>query len=242
MDGTKFDSSLDRGQPFEFQLGKGQVIKAWDLGVSSMKKNEKCILTCAPNYAYGAAGSPPNIPPESTLKFELELLGWKGQMLGDDGGVEKFVLKKNEKNKKHPNEGALIKCQLKGTYEGRVFDERDIEFNLGEGEEDNVCSGIEVALLKMTAEETSRLVIQAKYAFGHEGSEQFKIPPNAIVEYVVSLNEFEKEVEAWKIDEKESIEHVKRFKEKGTKYFKEGKIKLALKLYKRCYDFFSNCG
>lgn len=71
VDGTKFDSSLDRGEPFEFELNKGVVVKAFDLGIASMKKGEKAILTCAPEYAYGAAGSPPNIPPNSTLLFEV---------------------------------------------------------------------------------------------------------------------------------------------------------------------------
>lgn len=71
LDGTKFDSSLDRGEPFEFELNKGVVVKAFDLGIGSMKKGEKAILTCAPEYAYGAAGSPPNIPPNSTLLFEV---------------------------------------------------------------------------------------------------------------------------------------------------------------------------
>lgn len=71
VDGTKFDSSLDRNEPFEFELGKGSVIKAFDMGVATMKLGEKCILTCAPDYAYGKAGSPPNIPPNSTLKFEV---------------------------------------------------------------------------------------------------------------------------------------------------------------------------
>lgn len=71
IDGSKFDSSLDRNEKFEFELGKGVVIKAFDLGVASMRQNEKAILTCAPEYAYGESGSPPNIPPNATLMFEV---------------------------------------------------------------------------------------------------------------------------------------------------------------------------
>lgn len=101
LDGTKFDSSLDTNTPFEFEIGKGMVIKAFDLGVASMKKGEKSILTCAPKYAYGAAGSPPKIPPNSTLIFELELLGWKAQDLSpkSDGGIERHIITKSEKRK-----------------------------------------------------------------------------------------------------------------------------------------------
>merc|ERR1712226_57447 len=74
LDGSKFDSSLDRGKPFVFKLGVGQVIKGWDEGVQQMSLGEKCVLTCSPDYAYGARGFPPVIPPNSTLKFEVELL------------------------------------------------------------------------------------------------------------------------------------------------------------------------
>ncbi len=73
-DGTKFDSSRDRGQPFSFVIGKGQVIRAWDEGIASMKVGERAELTCSPEYAYGARGFPPVIPPNSTLVFDVELI------------------------------------------------------------------------------------------------------------------------------------------------------------------------
>jgi peptidylprolyl isomerase len=75
-DGSKFDSSRDRGDPFSFKLGAGQVIKGWDQGVASMARGEKSILTCRSDYAYGEQGSPPKIPGGATLDFEVELLDW----------------------------------------------------------------------------------------------------------------------------------------------------------------------
>jgi FKBP-type peptidyl-prolyl cis-trans isomerase FkpA len=73
-DGSTFDSSLDRGKPFEFQLGAGRVIKGWDQGVVGMKVGGKRKLTIPSDLAYGARGFPPVIPPDSTLVFEIELL------------------------------------------------------------------------------------------------------------------------------------------------------------------------
>lgn len=75
LDGTKFDSSLDRNQPFAVTLGAGQVIKGWDVGLVGMKVGEKRKLTLAPDLAYGASGVPNSpIGPNATLVFEIELL------------------------------------------------------------------------------------------------------------------------------------------------------------------------
>lgn len=73
-DGTKFDSSLDHGQPLVFPVGKGMVIPGWDEGVLSMKVGGKRKLIIPPQLGYGAKGSPPVIPPDATLIFEVELL------------------------------------------------------------------------------------------------------------------------------------------------------------------------
>ena len=73
--GAKFDSSKDRGDPFVFNLGKGQVIKGWDEGVQGMKIGGKRKLTIPPAMGYGSRGAGGVIPPNATLLFEVELLG-----------------------------------------------------------------------------------------------------------------------------------------------------------------------
>merc|ERR1712048_1212368 len=77
LDGKKFDSSRDRGKPFEFVLGKGQVIKGWDEGVAKMSQGQRAKLTCSPDYAYGSRGFPGLIPANSTLVFDVELLSFR---------------------------------------------------------------------------------------------------------------------------------------------------------------------
>lgn len=77
LDGTKFDSSKDRGQPFSFPLGQGRVIRGWDEGVATMKVGGVRRLTIPPDLGYGARGAGGAIPPNATLSFEVELLDVK---------------------------------------------------------------------------------------------------------------------------------------------------------------------
>jgi FKBP-type peptidyl-prolyl cis-trans isomerase len=74
LDGTKFDSSVDRGVPFEFVIGERQVIEGWDIGVTGMKKGGKRKLKIPPHLGYGLTGAPPKIGPDATLLFDIELI------------------------------------------------------------------------------------------------------------------------------------------------------------------------
>ena len=76
--GQVFDSSVSRGQPLEFQVGAGRVIRGWDEGIPQLKVGEKAVLTCPPDYAYGSQGAGGVIPPNATLIFEVELVAIVG--------------------------------------------------------------------------------------------------------------------------------------------------------------------
>ncbi|XP_053670925.1 peptidyl-prolyl cis-trans isomerase Fkbp12 [Anopheles nili] len=73
-DGTVFDSSRTRGKPFQFAVGKGEVIRGWDEGVAQMSVGQRVKLVCSPDYAYGSRGHPGVIPPNARLTFDVELL------------------------------------------------------------------------------------------------------------------------------------------------------------------------
>lgn len=112
-DGSEFDSSRSRNKPFNFVLGQGQVIQGWDLGVATMKKGELAKFTLSPEYAYGESGSPPKIPANATLVFEVELLSWTSQDdLFNDGSVIKAQVTEGNGWKK-PKKGDEVQVSFK---------------------------------------------------------------------------------------------------------------------------------
>ncbi|CAN1269314.1 Peptidyl-prolyl cis-trans isomerase FKBP65 [Linum perenne] len=134
LDGSKFDSSRDRGTPFKFTLGQGQVIKGWDQGIKTMKKGENAIFTIPSELAYGASGSPPTIPPNATLQFDVELLSWTSvKDICKDGGIFKKIVVEGEKweNPKDLDE-VFVKYEVQ-MEDGTVVAKSDgIEFTVQE--------------------------------------------------------------------------------------------------------------
>ncbi|XP_053769736.1 peptidyl-prolyl cis-trans isomerase FKBP5 isoform X2 [Desmodus rotundus] len=230
--GKKFDSSRDRCEPFVFSLGRGQVIKGWDIGVATMKKGEVCHLLCKPEYAYGSAGSVPRIPSNATLFFEIELLDFKGEDLLGDRGIIRRIKHKGE-GYSLPNEGATVDIHLEGHCGERMFDCRDVVFIVGEGEDHDVPIGIDKALEKMQRGEQCILFLGSRYGFGESGKPSFGIEPNAELMYEVTLRSFEKAKETWEMDTKEKLDLAAIVKEKGTVYFKGGKYVQAVIQYSK---------
>ncbi|MGH0189322.1 UNVERIFIED_CONTAM: hypothetical protein FKN15_034756 [Acipenser sinensis] len=207
LNGKKFDSSRDRNEPFTFNLGRGQVIKAWDIGVASMKKGEVCQLMCHSEYAYGVSGSPPKIPPKSTLIFEVGINVSKQFSCS----VCVFV---------------FPTVHLEGRSGGRVFDSRDVQFVVGEGEDHSIPLGVDRTMEKMQKGECCLIYLKPQYGFGDEGKPEFHIEPNAELVYQVTLKDFEKAKESWEMSIEEKLEQAVGVKQKGTQYFKVRKTKL----------------
>lgn len=238
-DGTIFDSSVERGDKFSFNVGKGEVIKGWDIGVKSMKRGQKAIFTLAPEYGYGEAGSPPKIPPNSKLIFEIELFDWRREDVTKkkDGGVLKSIITEGS-GYQFPNDGATVNVHLKVMFEGRVLEEKDATFICGEASESGIVDGVEMAVLRMKAGEKSLVIIRREYAWGDLPPRSFNLPDEYIqVEYEITLTDFEKRKETWEMSEDERIEAADYCKNRGSEFFKQNKFKLAERQYKRVTQY-----
>jgi FK506-binding protein 4/5 len=240
LDGTKFDSSRDRNEPFVFKLGEGQVIKGWDKGVKTMKKGEIAKFTIKPEYAYGKAGSPPKIPPDATLVFEIELISWtieKDVSKKKDGGIIKKILREGS-GWQQPNFEAKCVVNLVGRLpDGTVFEDlKNVTIVIGD---EQVIPGLEEGLESMKKDEKARFVIKPQYAYGEAGCPEKNIPPNTTLTYEVELLNLTREKDSWDLDKYEEKwpEAIKR-KEEGNELYKMQKYSRAARKYNKALDFF----
>lgn len=163
-DGSEFDSSRGRNEPFVFNLGQGSVIKGWDLGVATMKKGEIAKFTLAPEFAYGESGSPPKIPANATLVFEVELISWvsKDDMFGDEGVIKAEITEGT--GWKKPKNLDEIKISFTSTIAGKVAEEKSgFEYVVGSGVLGPIGRVVDTALASMKKGECCELTCNKDY-------------------------------------------------------------------------------
>jgi len=199
-DGTKFDSSRDRNQPFEFTIGVGRVIKGWDEGVSTMKESGKRKLIIPSDLGYGERGAGKLIPPGATLHFDVELIeviekfvdtdfSLPGKEEVTESGLRMIIHK--EGNSKIPLPGQTVTVHYTGLLEnGSQFDSshdrgQPFSFQLGQGK---VIKGWDEALALMSKGEKRTLIIPPDIGYGARG--QRSIPPNSTLIFEVELIDF----------------------------------------------------
>jgi FK506-binding protein 4/5 len=233
VDGTKFDSSRDRGVPFEFKLGRDQVIKGWDVTVATMKKGETCKVILKSEYGYGALGSEPTIPPNATLIFEIELLKWEGEDISPDKdkSILRSILKEGEKFET-PNENSKVETHITGWHDGRKFFDSDVSFVLGEATESGLPEGVDKAVKRFLKGEHSMIHLKSKWGYGERGNTEYNIPSNADIDFEIVLKSFEKAKQSWEMEEDEKMDAAEKLKQRGTEFFQQGKNKLAIAKYK----------
>uniref|UniRef100_A0A1A8NEF4 peptidylprolyl isomerase n=2 Tax=Nothobranchius TaxID=28779 RepID=A0A1A8NEF4_9TELE len=242
LSGKKFDCSRQRKEPFCFNVGKGQVLKAWDIGVLSMRRGEVCTLLCKPEYAYGSAGNPDKIPPNSSVVFEMELLNFEGEVLSEDGGIIRRIKVKGD-GYSNPNDGANVDVHVEGRCGDRLFDCRDVSFTVGQGEDKGIPLGVDRAMDKMQKGECCLLQLKPKYGFGNEGKPEFKIGPDKEIAYEVTLKDFTRAKESWEMDLSEKLELTAAVKSKGNQYVKAGRYHQAVIQYQRIISWLElECG
>jgi FKBP-type peptidyl-prolyl cis-trans isomerase len=201
MDGKKFDSSRDRGQPISFKLGEGRVIKGWDEGIALLKVGDKALFTIPPSIAYGDKEVGEGlIPANSTLQFEVELMSVaespkpfdvKGKdTLTTVSGLKYIVVEKTKDAMAAKAEsGKTVNVHYTGMLlDGKVFDssrERGtpFQFGLGQGQ---VIKGWDEGIALMQVGDKLRLIIPAELGYGPNGAGGV-IPPNATLLFDVEL-------------------------------------------------------
>ena len=187
--GAKCDSSKDRGEPFEFQLGAGQVIRGWDEGVQGMRIGGTRILTIPPELGYGARGAGGVIPPNATLVFEVELLAppERGE-LGITDVVEGSGALATAGQRVTVHYTGWLHDESKPDGRGRKFDSSKdrgdpFKFHLGAGQ---VIEGWDEGVQGMKVGGTRVLLVPPDLGYGSRGAGGV-IPPNATLVFEVEL-------------------------------------------------------
>lgn len=236
LNGEVFDSSRERNEQFYFTVGKKEVIQGWDIAVTSMLRGEIAEFKIAPEFAYGETGAPPKIGPNETLIFEIELFDWKMEdcTKKKDNGVCKRIIVDGE-GYSMPNDGATCEVHLLGKCDNKVFEERNVNLILGEGSEEGVIEGVEIALRRMKKGEKAEVHIQPEYSTCPTPKAELPTQFDKLI-YEVTLKNFEKMKESYEMDNRERLEQSELAKVKGTKYFKVMKnLSSEVRVFNFCY-------
>lgn len=265
--GDKFDSSRDRNEPFVFTISQGQVIKGWDQGVATMNKGEKAILRCLPEYAYGAAGSPPTIPANATLNFEVELFDWtncEDVSIEKDASIIKDTVLAGANGYEQPDYESTATIDIVaaehvpsdskevGTAGAELFRKEGWNVVIGV---DDLPVGVTEAVRKMKRGEKAVVLVKAHRVDSHKAAaaldekaankevwaSEFEpsIPAGKALRYEITLKEFST-IQTYNYKGMDKINEGRRRKDDGNGFFAAGKWAKAIAKYSKALEFISN--
>ncbi|WCJ28721.1 Peptidyl-prolyl cis-trans isomerase FKBP65 [Euphorbia peplus] len=184
--GEFFDSKMDEASPFCFKLGQGEIIKGLDDGIATMKRGERAIFRVPPNLAYGEVGSPPLIPSNATLIFDVEMKSWITiRDLSGDGGILKKIIKEGQ-GWATPRDGDQVLVKYEARLENGSVISKSQEgamFHIGDG---YLCSGLGKAVKTMRKGEKAELAIKSFYGTSENGDGN-KIPQDSNLAIEIEL-------------------------------------------------------
>ncbi|HAC14369.1 MAG TPA: peptidylprolyl isomerase [Bacteroidetes bacterium] len=197
--GEIFDSSYERNTPINFQLGKGQIIQAWELGIEGMRAGGKRMITTPSELAYGETGIPGIIPAESTLRFEIEMLNvikppamWElpsSNRRSTESEIEYIIVSNGSGNKPNSNDQVVVNysgyLEDNTLFDSSYLRQMPFEFRLGTG---YVIRGWEEMISDMRPGEKRTVFIPSTQAYGESGIPG-TIPPNETLRFDIELIE-----------------------------------------------------
>jgi len=250
--GEMFDSSRERDELFKFEIGKGAVIKGWDVGIGTMQVGERAILRCMPDFAYGEKGSPPRIPESATLDFVVQLKNIQQyEPLWDTEDAKESISKKTIKEVEGW-ETAQKLWVVTVTYTGRENDEKGRIWCSGKDEKVKIPFDLEFeskgvipeyeqprgffSCLKNTKEgEVNYFKLKSNdfYTFGSTGSKKFNIAPKTDLFYEMTITAMEKfNTCSWQLEDDEKLPRATELKQIANDYFKRKKLAAAKDIWK----------
>ncbi|XP_061369920.1 peptidyl-prolyl cis-trans isomerase FKBP65-like [Gastrolobium bilobum] len=226
--GASLESSYDKGSSFHFKLGQSEVIKGWDEGVATMKKGERAIFKIPPNLAYGVEGSPPLIPPNATLIFDIEMLSWSSiRDLTGDGGIMKKIIREGE-GWATPREAdeVLVKYEARLANGMHFQSDQGVEFNVSDG---YLCPAMSIAVKTMRKGEVAELAMKFLYGLSQNSNRTTKLDDCLLPD--CNITTIKLELVSWKIvtdvtGDKKIIKKIKKAGEGLDRPNEESQVKV----------------
>ena len=163
----------------------------------------------------------------------MQLLKWEGEDISPDhdGSITKSIIVNGEQYN-CPSENAPVTVHAVGSYNGRVFYDRELTFLLGEGAEHELPEGVDRAIRRINKGEKCRIILKgSRFTYGKDAPAAFNLPSSAELVFTLFLKDFEKVKLNWELTDEEKVQEAEKIRLRGNQFLKEGKLKLALNKY-----------